>query len=419
MSVICFYFQVHQPFRLRPYSFFDVGASPFYEDAKANGGIMTKVARKCYLPMNEVLLKLIRRYEGDFRVSFSISGTALDQFELYAPEVLESFRDLVDTGCVELLGETYYHSLSFLFSREEFREQVALHSRRVRELFGVSPRAFRNTELVYNNEVARCAEDMGFQSILAEGVDRVLGWRSPNYLYKAHGCKNMNLLLKNYRLSDDIAFRFSNRDWVGYPLTAEKFASWVHAIHSGGLINLFMDYETFGEHQWESTGIFPFMENLPHTLLRDPNCSFMTVSEAAMCFQPAAEMDIPEFVSWADMERDLTAWLGNDLQKDAAEALYGLEEAVKGCGDANLLASWRKLQTSDHFYYMCTKWFSDGDVHHYFNPYDSPYQAYITYMNVLADLSLRISAKVGQMNDSARQQSTVESSGLPVAKALA
>ncbi|WP_455552357.1 glycoside hydrolase family 57 protein [Desulfovibrio sp.] len=393
MSAICFYFQVHQPYRLRHYTFFDIGANSWYEDENANCGILLKVARKCYLPMNALLLKLIRRHEGQFKVSFSISGTALDQFETYAPEVIQSYRELVATGCVELLSETYNHSLSFLYSPDEFREQVRLHDDRIEELFGVRPTSFRNTELIYNNALAHAVEEMGYKAILAEGADHVLGWRSPNFVYKPSGCESLRLLLKNYRLSDDIAFRFSNHDWPEFPLTAEKFASWAQAAGAAGdIINLFMDYETFGEHQWESTGIFQFMEALPGVLLSLPGFSFVTPTEAAAMFQPVASLDVHNFMSWADAERDLTAWLGNDMQQDAITAVYRLEEKVKASRNEDLLRTWRRLQTSDHFYYMCTKWFADGDVHSYFNPYGTPYDAYINYMNVLADFGLTLDA---------------------------
>ena len=391
MAAVCFYFQVHQPYRLRHYTFFDIGADAFYEDENANCDILLKVARKCYLPMNALLLSLIRRHEGRFKVSFSLSGTALDQFVAYAPELIQSYRELVATGCVELLSETYNHSLAFLYSPEEFREQVRLHDDRIEELFGVRPTVFRNTELIYNNALARTVEDMGYAAILAEGADHVLGWRSPNYVYRPAGCGRLKLLLKNYRLSDDIAFRFSDRNWPEFPLTAEKFAHWAGtAALSGDLINLFMDYETFGEHQWEATGIFPFMEALPDHLLRLPGFRFVTPSEAAAEHEPVAELDVHNFMSWADAERDLTAWLGNDMQHDAIETVYRLEERVKARQDPDLLRTWRRLQTSDHFYYMCTKWFADGDVHSYFNPYGSPYDAYINYMNVMADFALRL-----------------------------
>ena len=396
MSAICFYFQVHQPYRLRHYTFFDIGQSPFYEDEDANCGILLKVARKCYLPMNALLLKLIKRHEGRFKISFSISGTALDQFEAYAPEVIQSYRELMATGCVEMLSETYTHSLSFLYSPEEFRAQVRQHDDRIEELFGVRPVVFRNTELIYNNALARTVEDMGYKAILAEGADHVLGWRSPNFLYRPAGCDKLKLLLKNYSLSDDIAFRFSNHQWPEFPLTADKFTNWAQAaVASGNIINLFMDYETFGEHQWETTGIFQFMEALPDYILRLPGFGFVTPSEAADRYDPVADLDVHNFMSWADAERDLTAWLGNDMQHDAIEAVYRLEPKIRQLNNPGMLRTWQRLQTSDHFYYMCTKWFADGDVHSYFNPYGTPYDAYINYMNVLADFSLRLDAALG------------------------
>ena len=402
MSAICFYFQVHQPYRLRHYTFFDIGQSPFYEDEDANCGILLKVARKCYLPMNALLLKLIKRHEGRFKVSFSISGTALDQFEAYAPEVIQSYRELMATGCVEMLSETYTHSLSFLYSPEEFRAQVRQHDDRIEELFGVRPVVFRNTELIYNNALARTVEDMGYKAILAEGADHVLGWRSPNFLYRPAGCDKLKLLLKNYSLSDDIAFRFSNHQWPEFPLTADKFTNWAQAaVASGNIINLFMDYETFGEHQWETTGIFQFMEALPDYILRLPGFGFVTPSEAADRYDPVADLDVHNFMSWADAERDLTAWLGNDMQHDAIDAVYRLEPKIRQLNNPGMLRTWQRLQTSDHFYYMCTKWFADGDVHSYFNPYGTPYDAYINYMNVLADFSLRIDAALGSTQPAA------------------
>lgn len=400
MPDICFYFQVHQPYRLKHYTFFDIGENPYYEDVAANKSIMAKVASKCYIPMNKLLLRLINKHKGRFRVSFSISGTALDQFEEYAPEVLETFKALVDTGCVELLAETYNHSLSFIYSESEFREQVKLHTEKIRQLFGVTPRVFRNTELIYNNDLASVIESMGYDGILAEGADHVLGWRSPNFLYKPLGCNNIKLLLKNYKLSDDIAFRFSDRQWAEFPLNSEKYASWVHNINgSGEFIGLFMDYETFGEHQWESTGIFNFMEALPAMILKNPDFSFSTPSEAIAKFHPVATLDVPYFMSWADAERDLTAWLGNDMQHDAINAIYAIEEKVKQTADENLLRVWRRLLTSDHFYYICTKWFSDGDVHKYFNPYGTPYDAYINYMNVFSDFKMRVENELKEKPD--------------------
>ncbi len=387
MTNICFYFQVHQPFRLRKYSVFDIGRSHDYFDEKKNKEVMEKVARKCYLPTNRVLLDLIDKHKGKFKVSFSITGTAIEQFEKYAPEVLESFRRLAKTGCVEFLSETYYHSLSFLYDKVEFFQQVNLHKALIRKHFSQSPQVFRNTELIYNNELAHYMEKAGFKAVLAEGADHILGWRSPNFVYKSHTTENMRLLLKNYRLSDDIAFRFSNRDWKGYPLTAEKFVSWVEPI-LGDTINLFMDYETFGEHQWSDTGIFNFLNSLPGKLA-EKNIFFHTPSEL-LDIPPKDTIDIHHPLSWADIERDLSAWLGNPIQNAAIQNLYKLKEAVMRSHDQDLIDSWRKLTTSDHFYYMCTKWFSDGDVHKYFNPYDSPYDAFISFMNVINDIIFRL-----------------------------
>ena len=387
MKSICFYFQVHQPYRLKKYTVFDIGKSDEYFDVKLNREIMQKVAKKCYLPTNNLMLNLIKKHNGKFKISYSITGTALEQFEKYCPEVLESFKELAKTGCVEFLSETYYHSLSFLYSKEEFKEQVELHKKKIKELFGQTPKVFRNTELIYNNDLAHHIEKMGYVGILAEGADHILGWRSPNFVYKAKTTENLKLLLKNYKLSDDIAFRFSNKSWGDYPLTTEKFVSWVNAT-DGKTINLFMDYETFGEHQWEDTGIFNFLKQLPTELFKR-DIKFRTPSETAQDV-PISELDIHHPISWADLERDLSAWLGNNMQHAAINEIYAIEKAVKESKDEKILDSWRKLQTSDHFYYMCTKWFSDGDVHKYFNPYDTPYDSYVSFMNVLNDIVVRL-----------------------------
>jgi alpha-amylase len=388
MPSVCLYFQVHQPRRLRRYTVFEMGLAHDYGDDRENRRILERVARKCYLPANELLLKLIGRYGGDFRIAFSLSGVVLDQFERHSPEVLESFQRLAATGCVEFLNETDGHSLAFAFSPGEFGEQVLLHRKRIQTLFGQNARAFRNTELIYNNDLAAAVEAMGYEVILAEGTEKILGQRSPNRVYRPAGCGKIKLLLRNYRLSDDVAFRFSDPQWAEYPLTAAKYAHWLHRIHrEEAVINLFMDYETFGEHQWPETGIFAFLEDLPGEVLCHRDFRFRTPAEAAGACEPAGEIDCPHFISWADEERDTTAWLGNAMQQDAARALYGLEAAVRQRRDEGLLRDWRMLQTSDHLYYMCTKWFSDGDVHRYFNPYESPYEAYINYMNILDDLS--------------------------------
>ena len=390
MKSVCLYFQVHQPYRLKKYSIFDIGKSHSYFDDVKNKAIMEKVAKKCYLPMNNLILKVIQESGGSFKASYSITGTALEQFQRYMPSVIRSFRSLSKTGSVEFLSETYYHSLSFLFSKEEFSSQVSMHKSRISRLFKYSPKVFRNTELIYYNELANFIEKMGYAAILAEGADHVLGWRSPNFVYKSKTTENLKLLLKNYKLSDDIAFRFSNRNWGEYPLTAEKFASWLEGVE-GTNINLFMDYETFGEHQWEDTGIFNFMRQMPKELSKK-GITFRTPSEIAQS-QPIAELDIHHPVSWADLERDLSAWLGNKMQNSAASELYSLEKDIKSTRDKNIIGDWRKLTTSDHFYYMCTKWFSDGDVHKYFNPYDSPYECYISFMNILNDLAIRVNKR--------------------------
>ncbi|MBN2715202.1 MAG: glycoside hydrolase family 57 protein [Deltaproteobacteria bacterium] len=386
MVNLCFYFQVHQPNRLKKYSYFQIGRDHFYEDDEKNRAIMEKVAQKCYLPTNRLMLRLIERYQGAFKISYSISGVCIDQMKKFSQETLDSFKQLADTGCVELIDETYNHSLSFLYSPEEFKRQVLAHNELIQQEFGLTPTTFRNTELIYNNDVALAVEKLGYKTILAEGADHVLDWRSPNFVYQPQTCNKLKLLLKNYKLSDDIAFRFSNKGWESYPLTAEKFANWVHAINgSGETINLFMDYETFGEHQWEDSGIFNFLEHLPEWILKNPDFQFATPAEVSASHSPVAKLNVPDFVSWADIERDLSAWRGNHLQDDALDAVYQLENRVMETENWDLIRTWRSLQTSDHFYYMCTKWFADGDVHKYFNPYSSPYDAYINYQNVLAD----------------------------------
>ena len=395
MPAICFYFQVHQPFRVKHYRFFDIGNTHEYFNGEGVGNlnnewVLNKVANKCYIPANKIILALLKKHP-DFKVSYSISGVALEQFERFAPNVLKSFQDLVKTGQVELLNETYYHSLAFIFSRDEFERQVKKHQETIERLFNVKPRVFRHTELIYNNDLAEAVEKMGFKGILAEGADHILGWKSPDFLYKPKGSTGMSLLLKNYKLSDDIAFRFSSRDWTEFPLTTPKFGQWISAKNgTSQIINLFMDYETFGEHQWEDTGIFHFLEALPEELLKNSHNYFVTPSEAIERLEPIAEIDAPNFYSWADVERDLSAWLSNPLQHDATKKIYELEHDILATKDEKLIHDWRKLQTSDHFYYMCTKWFQDGDVHKYFNPYETPYDAFINYMNVLNDIKLRV-----------------------------
>jgi alpha-amylase len=390
MVSICFYFQVHQPFRMRKYSLFEIGKNRNYFDDQKNIEVLRKVARKCYLPANALMLELLNKYP-QFKISYSLSGVFMEQCEKWAPEVIESFKKLVDTGRVEILSETYYHSLAYLFSKEEFKEQVELHRKKIKELFNYTPQVFRNTELIYNNEIANFVEGMGFKGIVAEGWDPVLGWRSANFVYKPKTTKSMKLLMKNYRLSDDIAFRFSNKGWPEWPLTTDKFSNWVNAYNGNGeCINLFMDYETIGEHQWEDTGIFEFLRALPGEILKHPDNSFKTPSELIRDNEAKDEIDCHNMISWADLERDLSAWLGNRIQQSAINRLYSMEKEIKVHPDKQLLEDWRKLQTSDHFYYMCTKWFSDGDVHKYFNPYDSPYDSFINFMNIVNDMTIRL-----------------------------
>jgi len=388
MPSVCLYFQVHQPRRLRRYSVFDT--SPDYFDDERNAEIIRRVAHKCYLPANRLLLELIARHEGRFRVAFSLTGVVYEQFRMWVPEVIDSFQRLNETRCVEFLDETYYHSLSFLYSRQEFREQVEMHRALMKKLFGQEPRVFRNTELIYNNDLAQFISHMGYDAILAEGADHVLGHRSPNFVHRPPHTPNLRLLLKNYRLSDDIAFRFSDRRWPQWPLTADKFAAWVDQINGNGFVcNLFMDYETFGEHHWIDTGIFEFLRYLPAAILRNPDNNFLTPSEVIDRYAPAGDIDVPNMTSWADTERDLSAWLGNAMQSSAQHELYKLEGAVKASGDPKLLEDWRQLTSSDHVYYMCTKHFADGEVHRYFNPFESPYDSYIAFANVLDNLRAR------------------------------
>jgi len=387
------YFQVHQPFRLRRYTFFDIGTSEAYFDDGENERIVRRVAERCYVPMNKLVRRLIESHDGAFRVAYSISGTALEQMERWAPEALASFQDLARTGCVEILGETSHHSLCALSDLDEFRDQVRAQADRVENLFGRRPVTFRNTELVIDERIAAVAHELGFTAMLGEGADHLLGWRSAHHLYWPRGTPAMRLLLRDYLRSDDIAFRFSNRTWEEWPLSAERFAKWIHeAPADHACVNLFMDYETFGEHQWEETGIFRFFEGMPAAILAHERFRFRTPGEVAAEREPTIEMSIPRPVSWADAERDVTAWLGNPMQRAANEALFALLPAVRAltaAGDTAPRETWRKLSTSDHLYYMCTKWFSDGDVHKYFSPYATPHDAFIAFMNVVDDFGRR------------------------------
>jgi len=394
---ISLYLHVHQPYRVKPYSIFQAGNDHNYFNDETPGVdtnnkfIIDKVSEKSYIPTNTRLLELLKKHP-EFKLSMSMSGVLIEQLQNWRPDVLETFQKLAESGRVEFLAETYDHSLAFFFSRDEFEMQVKMHSEKIQEVFGQTPTVFRNTELSYNNDLAYWADKAGYKGIITEGWDPILQWRSPNFVYQPEYTENIKLLLKNYKLSDDIAFRFSNHDWEEYPLTVDKFVHWIDSIPSEEpLINLFMDYETFGEHQWDATGIFGFLDHLPEGFIRNrEDYGFVTVSEAIDKFESVGRIDIPYTITWADTERDLTAWLGNDMQQQALHTLYGMQADVMATGDLKLIDDWRRLQISDHFYYMCTKWFNDGDVHAYFSPYESPYDAHLYYMNAIRDLKLRI-----------------------------
>jgi len=395
MKSVCLFFQVHQPFRHRRYRFFDIGNDHYYYDDYSNETILRKIALNSYLPTNEILLKLADQLEGKFKVAFSITGLALDQFELYAPEVIESFQKLVKTGCVEFLSETYSHSLSSLKDADIFKNQVKLHEQRIIDLFGHKPRVFRNTEMIYSDEIGEQVAEMGYSAMLTEGAKHVLGWKSPNFLYVNAANPRLKILMRNFKLSDDISFRFSNTNWSEFPLTSDKLVNWLDTMdEKEEVVNLFLSYESFGERQGKETGIFDFLEQFPQDIVNHPQLQFATPTEVVENLQPISVVSVPHAISWADEERDLTAWLGNKMQKEAFEGLYKLKERMAKCNNSELQKDWNYLQVSDHFYYMSTKFFSDGEVHSYFNPFDTPYEAFINYMNVLSDFKLRLNSFV-------------------------
>lgn len=402
---VVFYFQIHQPYRLRNVSLFDIGRGQSWFDDDENERIARRVSERCYVPVTDILTRACERLGGQFRCSFSISGTALSQMERWAPEALEAFRRLMATGCAEVLCETSHHSLVSLDEGPEFERQIEAHAARIEEVFGERPTTFRNTELVISEAIAKRVEALGFEVLLGEGADHLLDWRSPRYVYRPRGVERLRLLLRDYVLSDDIAFRYSNREWDEWPLTSERFAEKLAQGRDGEhFIGLFMDYETFGEHQWEETGILDFLAELPERVLAHPRLCFATPREVARRHEPVAELDVPLPVSWADAERDLTAWLGNPMQTAAHDALLALGPAVLERGDPALVLDWRRLTTSDHFYYMCTKWFSDGDVHKYFSPYASPHDAFVSFMNVLEDLEQRLAEPPARGSRSKRKR---------------
>ena len=388
MPDVCLYFQVHQPNRLLSSEAFRVGDDAVHEDEALNIEILNKVAEKCYLPANRMFQQLVEENDGRFRMALSISGIVIEQMERYRPDVLESFKTLVATGSVELLAETYYHSLAFVHSNREFDRQVEMHLQKLEEVFHIRPRVFRNTELIYNNTIAAKAETMGFDGIIAEGVTHNLNGRSPNFLYRAPTTARIKTLLRNIALSDDLGFRFSDPNWPGYPLTAEKFADWIAGCE-GDVVNLCMDYETIGEHHWGETGIYKFWQAIPDALI-EAGLQWVTPTEAVELYRASREYDCEAITSWADTERDLSAWMGNVMQQEAIAKVHRFEQEILAVNDPALTDMWAKMQTSDHFYWMATKGGTDGSVHTYFTPYPSPSDAYKYFMNVLADLQIRL-----------------------------
>ena len=419
MRSVCLYFQVHQPYRLRTYRFFNIGQDHYYYDDYQNRHIIRRVAEKCYLPANRMMLQLINEFGKAFKVSYSISGTALNQFAQYVPEVIDSFRQLAATGCVEFISETEYHSLASLGNEQEFVNQVESHRKRIKDLFGQDPNTFRNSELIYSDLIGETIANLGFHTMLTEGAKHVLGWKSPNYIY----CNNLNpklrVLLRNFRLSDDISHRFSEKKWSEWPLTAEKFVGWLNALDPHEeVVNLFLDYETIGEHQWKDSGIFDFFYHLPSAVFSNSNYNFATPEELYQRLQPMAAISVPYAISWADEERDLTAWKGNELQSEALSKLYSLSDSIAKCKDPVILRDWGYLQSSNHFYYMSTKWFSAGEVHKHFNPYGSPYDAFINYMNAISDFTIRVEACANPVvipAETVRKKALVKSSKKPAA----
>lgn len=394
MRTICFYFQIHQPFRLKRYRFFDIGMDHYYYDDYANEDIIRRIAERCYLPANQTILQMIKETKGKFKVAFSISGIALEQLELYAPEVIDSFKELAQTGCVEFLAETYAHSLACLEEdSDEFELQVKMHAKKIQSLFGYKPTSFRNTELIYSDDIGRRVSAMGFKGMITEGAKHVLGWKSPNYVYSCASDPRLKLLLKNYKLSDDITFRFSDWSWDQFPLTADKLINWISACpKEEDVFNLFMNYETFGELQSKESGIFEFLKAIPR-MAEKADINFETPATLFSKRKPIDRIDVPYPISWADEERDTSAWLGNELQRSAFNILYSIRDKVRLCTDRKILQDWYYLQTSDHFYYMSTKHFSDGAVHNHFSPYETPFEAFTNYMNVLSDFMIRVREK--------------------------
>ncbi|HEX8040140.1 MAG TPA: glycoside hydrolase family 57 protein [Chryseosolibacter sp.] len=387
MQTIILYLQVHQPRRLQPVNFFDLGNEPHYFNDTLNESIVRRVSECCYLPANKLLLQLVKAHP-QIRIAFSLSGVVIEQLEEYAPEVIDSVRELAATGSVEFLAETYYHSLASLINGDEFEIQVLQHAGKIYETFGIRPQVFRNTELIYHDDIGKRVAMMGFNGIFTEGHEKLLGQRSPHQLYCHPEHQQLRILLRNYRLSDDIAFRFMEG---GTRLDVRRYLDWLHAMPAAEkVITLAMDYETFGEHHKANTGIFAFLEELLTSLSQSGRFRMALPSQAtALPYEPLP-LSCPSYVSWGDLERDLSAWLGNDMQKDAFNSIMKLESEIKHLNNSRLLKYWRYLQTSDHFYYMSVKTDSDGSVHSYFSPFPSSYEAFINYMNVVTHLTLKV-----------------------------
>jgi len=389
--IICLFFYVHQPFRLKTYRFFNIGHDHYYYDDQINRNIIKNTALDCYLPANELLMTIMKKHPEDFNVSFGISGTALEQLKKYTPKVIDSFRQLYQTENVEFVAESYSNSLAMFTNQPEYKKQIEEHSKSLKNYFGCTPKVLVNANLVYSNETAALAHEMGFKTVLTEGSSQVLGWKSSNYLYSSEPYPDVNLLLRNYELSDDITFRFSMSEWSEWPLTADKFISWLNAIDpKEQVINLFMDYGTLGIYQNAEIGIFHFMNDFVEKIIKSGKWSFKTVSEVVETIDPVDSLNISEAISWADQDRNTSAWLGNELQQEAFNSLYSVSHIMEACTDKELLSDLNKLQTCDHFYYMSTKCFNDGAVQRFFSPYKSPYQAFVNYMNVISDFLIRV-----------------------------
>ncbi len=389
MKAICFYFQIHQPFRLKRYRFFDIGNDHYYYDDFANDDIVTRIAQHSYIPAAETLLHLLEAYPN-FRCAFSVSGVALEQLEQYVPEFIDIMKKLIATGRVEILAETYGHSLASLTDPDEFAAQVKAHDEKIESLFGVKPKVLRNTELIYDDELAPQILAMGYKGVITEGAKHILGWKSPNYVYCAATAPKLKILLRNAKLSDDISRRFGDTEWEEYPLTADKYMDWIASTPAEEqIINLFMNLETFGEFHTRETGIFQFLEAIPY-FAQQKGIEFWTPTEAVTKLKPVGELSILHPISWADEARDTSAWLGNQLQNEAFNKLYSIAERVRLCEDRRIKLDWQYLQSADHFFYMSTKHLADGAAHSNFSPYDTPFQAFTNYMNVLSDFIVRV-----------------------------